>query len=130
MSWWEITVRMFGLVAALALVLFLAWAVMRWMNKRLPGLGGGGGGRLIHVLERMPVGKSGQLLLVRVQDKVLFVAVSEHNAEKLCEFDDPEGLITGPEVMENPSFSEALKDAMGKIGLGNKGGGGKGEGEQ
>lgn len=115
-------------VIALALVLGLAWVLLRWMNKRVPGMGGGA--RLIKVLDRVALGKSGSLLLVRVQDKVLLVAFSERAVEKLCEFDDPDGTLSLPDVVDTPSFAAALKDAAAKIGIGGKDGKGDGSGTE
>lgn len=98
------------MLLALALVLFLAWFILRWMNKRVPGMGGTGNGKFVKVLERVPTGKSGSIMLIRVENKVILVAVTEHAVEKLCEFDDPEGNLDLP-VQEFPSFASALKDA-------------------
>ncbi len=116
MSIWEAAGRIIGALVALALVLFLAWWVLRWVNKRVPGMGAAGGAnRLIKVLDRVSVGKNSTVVLMRVEDKVLLVAVSEHAIEKLQEFDDPDGKIKLPETPQNLQFSSVMKDAMSRF---------------
>jgi flagellar biosynthetic protein FliO len=110
---------------ALVLVLFLAWLLLRWMNRRVPGMGGGG--RLIKVLDRTQAGKNSSILLLRVQDKVFLVAVSEHAIEKLYEFDDSDGQIAPPKAPEYASFSNTLKDAAKRFSTRGKGDGEDGQ---
>lgn len=119
MPLYEVVLRVISALAALVVVLLLAWLLLRWLNKRMPGMSGGSA-RMITVLDRVAVGKSGVVLLLRVQDKVFLVAVNEHAIEKLHEFEDPEGIMKLPDVVANPSFAEALKDAAGKVGFGKK----------
>ncbi len=101
-------------IAALVIVLLLAWVTLRWMSKRMPGLSGGSG-RMINVLDRVTVGKNASILLIRVQDKVILVAASEHAFEKLYEFDDPDGTVSSVQDMESVKFSSVLKDAASKF---------------
>lgn len=122
MEYWDAAAKILGTLAALVLVLLLAWLLLRWMNKRMPGVSGGAQ-RAIKVLDRLPVGKNGTILLLRVQDKVLLVAVGERGAEKLYEFDDPDGKFDLPKPGGTTGFSDALKDAAKKMGLGKKDGG-------
>lgn len=110
MQFWEYAGRFVAAIIALALVLACAWLLLRWMNRRVPGLSGGAN-RLIQILDRVSVGKTSSIILLRVQDKVILVAVSEHAMEKLYEFDDPDGEIALPPAAEFPNFSDALKDA-------------------
>lgn len=122
----ETIMRILGAIAALALVLFLAYILLRWLNKRMPGLGAGGAaGKMITVLDRVTLGKNSSILLVRVQDRVFLVGISENAVQTLAEFDDPEGELTLPDKGENPSFSEAMKDAVAKMGFGKKDKGGR-----
>ena len=107
----EVVGRILGAMVALVLVLLAAWMLLRWMGSRMPGMGGGGASRLVKVLDRVNVGKGSCILLLRVQDKVLLVAMTEHGTEKLCEFDDPDGTMMPPVQAEVPAFSTALKDA-------------------
>ncbi len=116
----EMVLRILGAIAALALVLFLAWFILRWLNRRVPSMGGGGGkaaGRMITVLDRVHLGKNSSLLLVRVQDKVYLVGISEHTVQTLAEIDDPDGELALPEAGQNPSFTAALRDAVAKMGV-------------
>ncbi len=110
----ETILRIMGALAALALVLFLAWFTLRWLGTRMGGTPGGSN-RLLHILDRVSFGKNSSLLLVRVQQKVYFMAVSEHAIEKIGEFDDPEGLIQTPSPTEVLPFSDTMKQAMQKL---------------
>lgn len=126
MSFLEVVFRLLGAIAALAFVLFLAWVVLRWAGKHTAG-SSARSGRMIQILDRVSTGRNSSVLLLRVQDKVLVVAMSEHAIEKLCEIDDPGQEFKQPETPESVSFSVALKDAVSKMGLGTnnkpKGGG-------
>ena len=118
-AFWRIALTL----GALVLVLVLAWLLLRWMNRRVPGMGGApGAGRLIRVLDRLPVNRDCQLMLVKVRDRVVLLAVSAHHTEKLCEFDDADGTFAPAVAAESPTFSAALKDAARKFGLGPKDG--------
>ncbi len=114
MSFWEAAARIIGAIFSLVFVLFLAYLLLNWLNKRMPGMSGGAG-RLIQVLDRISAGRNGSIMLLRVQDKVLLVAVTDKTATKLCEFDDPEGKIKNAETAESMNFSAVLKDALGKF---------------
>lgn len=116
MPFFEAAARIVGAIAALGLVLLLAYFLLHWLNKRMPGMSGGPN-RLIQVLDRVAVGRGGSIMLLRVQDKVLLVAVTDKAVEKLCEFDDPEGKIAQPEPLQAMDFSAALKEAGAKFGL-------------
>lgn len=113
---WDLVGRIMGALVALILVLLAAWMLLRWMNNRVPGMGGGGAARLVKVLDRVAVGRNSSILLLRVQDKVLLVAMTEHGAEKLCEFDDPDGTIA-PDTPAGdvPGFAAVLKDTARKL---------------
>lgn len=113
----ELVLRFLGAIVALAFVLFLAWLTLRFMNKRVPGFGTGTG-RMIKILDRVGTGRGSSLMLIRIQDKVMLIAQSEHAIEKLCEFDDPENLIVSLEPENTMDFSAALKDAVAKFGQG------------
>ncbi len=116
--------RITGAIVALVLVLLSAWLILRWIGKKMPGVSGGSA-RLIQVLDRYGVGRGSTLLLIRVQSKVMLVAISEHTAEKLCEFDDPEEKITSmSKVADTMDFSAALSGAIKQF----KNRGNKGEG--
>lgn len=118
MPLWEAVLRIIGALFSLAVVLFLAYAVLRWMNKRVPGLNGPvGNQRLIEVLDRVSAGRNSNIMLLRVQDKVILVAMSENSIEKLQEFDDPDRKISRGETPDEISFAAILKDAAAKTGF-------------
>ncbi len=114
MGFGETILRILGALAALALVLFLAWFILRWMGSRMGGTPGGAK-RLLNILDRVSFGKNSSLLLVRVQSKVYFLAVSDHAIAKIGEFDDPDGEIQTPPPGEMIPFSDAMKQAMQKL---------------
>lgn len=117
----ETIVRILSAIAALALVLVLAYLFLRWLNRRVPGVGAGSApGKMITVLDRVTLSRTSSILLVRVQDRVFLVGISEHAIETLAELDDPEGKLKLPDPGDNPTFSAALKDAVGKMGFGSK----------
>lgn len=122
MSFWEAIIRVLGAILALALVLFLAWLVLRLLNRAMPGLQGtsAGRGRFVQVLERIPYGKGTTLLLLRVQNTVMLVACTEHAVEKLWEIEDADGSFQPPAPGEMPSFADSLKSAAGRMGLGKR----------
>lgn len=117
MGFGEAVLRVIGAIVALALVLFLAWLMLRWMNGRMPG-NRGGSGRMIQVLDRLSFGRGSGLLLVRVHNKVLLVGFSDQHSQTLCEFDDPEGSIKALDDVEPISFQDALKNAARQAGFG------------
>lgn len=112
---WDATIKIVGALAALAFVLFLAWLVLRWIGKRTQGVGNAQQ-RHIKVIERMQVGRNSTLLLLKLNAKVLLVAVSERGAEKLYEFDDEDGKFDFKRPEALPSFAEALKSATKRFG--------------
>jgi flagellar biogenesis protein FliO len=123
LSGWSVALQFIGALVALALVLLLAWVVLRWVNKRRPGYGGGNASRAIRVLDRVVVGRNSTLLLLRVKDTVMLVAVSEHAIQKLAEYDASEADCAPHTAADLPSFAQALRDAGKKLGLGKKDGG-------
>ncbi len=102
--------RLLGVLVVLVLVLLAAWLALRWVNKKAPGVGTGGSARLIRVLDRVAISRTSSILLLRVQDKVFLVAMTEHGAEKLSEFDDPSGAIAPPPQGQGQAFSSILLD--------------------
>ena len=111
----ELVARISGAMLALVLVLLAAWLLLRWLNNHVPGMGGGTT-RLLKVLDRVAVGRNSSILLLRVQDKVLLVAMTDHDAEKLCEFDDPDGTIAPPVTAgQVPGFAAILKETAQKM---------------
>ncbi|MDL2294136.1 flagellar biosynthetic protein FliO [Ruminococcaceae bacterium OttesenSCG-928-D13] len=112
---WEVFRDLLTTLLALVLVLVLAWLALRWLNRRVPGMGGGSTERLIKVLDRVTVGKNTVLVLVQVKNTVMLVAVGDHTVEKLAEFDAADGAFDIPKAaQQNPSFADALKDTLAK----------------
>lgn len=119
-------VRILGAIAALAIVLVLAYFFLRWLSRRGMGIGTGSAkSRMITVLDRITLGRNSSILLVKVQERVFLVGINEHSIQTLAEIDDPEGELRLPDPGENPAFSDALKDAVSKMGFGKKDKGGR-----
>lgn len=112
----EALLRILGALVALGFVLFLAWFVLQWLNKRMPGTVTGAG-RMIQVLDRAAFGKNNHLILAKVDTKVFLLAFSEHSVETVAEFDDPDGKYTTAKPVDAPNFSAMLKDAAAQMGL-------------
>jgi flagellar biosynthetic protein FliO len=112
---WDVVVRLISAGLVLVLVLLLAWLVLRWLSRRMPGAGVPTKKRAIKVLDRLSMGRSGTVMLLRVKDKVLLVAMTDHGAEKLYEFDDPDGEFDLEKPGEAPAFADALKDAARRL---------------
>lgn len=100
---------LFTTFAALVGVLLLAWALLRWMGKRMPGQVGS---RQIKLLDRVAVAPDKCLLLVRVADRTMLVGMSSHSVEKLCDIDDPEGLLEQPANPDKGSFASIMLERM------------------
>ena len=114
MGFGDVILKILGAIVALGVVLFLAWFTLRLLNKRMPGMSGGNN-RLIQVLDRVAFGKNGSLLLVRVQDKVFLVAISEHAIQTVHTFEDPDEIMKLPQLNETIPFSDAFKQAVSKL---------------
>ncbi len=117
MGFGETILRIMGALLALVIVLALAWFVLHWLSKRMGGVSAfGRSGRLLQVLDRTPLGKNSSLVLVRVQNKVYLLALSEHCIQTVNEWDDPDENIKPPPPPENLlSFQDALKEAAKKL---------------
>ena len=110
MNFWEAIVRVLGAILALALVLFLAWLVLRLLNRAMPGLQGtaAGRGRFVQVPERIPYGKGPTLLLLRVQSTVILVACSVPAGEKLWGIYVPDANHLYPPSRQHSSLSDPM----------------------
>lgn len=115
----EVSLRIVGAIVALVLVLFLAWLLLNWLGNRMPGLRTGSG-RLIQVLDRVSLGRSSGLMLVRVHTRVLLVGFSDKTIELISEFDDPDETIKKLDDAEPMGFQDALKSAAKQLGFGKK----------
>ncbi|MDL2219917.1 flagellar biosynthetic protein FliO [Ruminococcaceae bacterium OttesenSCG-928-O06] len=124
----EAVLQLVGAILGLIVVLLLAWVLLSWLSRRLPGVSGGAG-RMIQILDRVSVGRNSVILLVRAGGKVFLVAVSDHAVEKLCEFDDEAGEFVPAVPAQAVPFSDALRDAAKKFGFkGKRDDNGDGEG--
>ena len=61
------------LILVMAGIFALTWLTTRFLSRRLPG---GGKTRHLQIIEKLPVGKSQQIALVRVGDEHFMVGIS------------------------------------------------------
>lgn len=97
-------------LAALAIVLLLAYVALKWMGQKLPTQNAS---RHIKVLDRMVLGREKYLMLVRVAEKTVLVGVSTNSVEKICEIEDPEAMLEVP-APQGVSFADVLKESLKK----------------
>ena len=100
--------KMLAILAAIAVVFFLAWFVTRAV-----ALNGSfnGKGKYFTVIEKFPVAKDSYIMLIKSFDKLLLVGMSPSGITLLKEFDadsvDFEDIKT-----EKQSFSSVLKSTL------------------
>lgn len=70
---------LFGVIA----VVLLAYAFTKWLSKRYQGMSSG---RCVQVVERLPVGKDRDLLLIRMNGQAYLLGVTGHGITTICSF--------------------------------------------
>ncbi len=101
-----------GLLGALLIfagVLVLTYWATKYMSRRFAG---GAGSRHIQVIERVSIGQSQQLLLVRVAEKTMLIGTAGQNVSKLCDIE--EELSEVPEEAGPTPFSQLLGGLLNK----------------
>jgi len=104
-----------GMLAAVAAILAMAYWTTRWIASR-----GGRGfspvqdSRNFRVAGRINVGRSGQLLLVCLEERCLLLGVTEHSITVLKELEGEEAARWLEDAPVPPSFWEALQKNLGK----------------
>ena len=113
---WEL----FGVFAAVVLILFLAYYVTKWIGTH-GGMTGGAmsirtdGAEKFRVLAQLGVGRNERLVLVRLEQRCYLIGVTEHQITLLRELDEDEAaqwLAYGP--ASATSFMDALGEALRK----------------
>lgn len=109
---WSGILSFLGVLAVLALVLFLAYKSTKLVGRVYPSQGTKNGN--FEIIDRLVLSRESSLMIVRMHDKVLLLGVTGQRIEKLDEL-DPE-LFSAMENPENPerSFSGIFKDAVNK----------------
>lgn len=78
MSFWTVLSSLFAVVIALAIVLGLAYVVLRLLRRWQDRVHGAAedGGRPIRFLRTLPLGQSERVVLIEVRDEVMLVGVT------------------------------------------------------
>lgn len=112
---WEL----FGVLAAVILILILAYYATKWIGKH-GGMAGGtmsvraDGAEKFRVLAQLTVGRNERLLLVRLEEKCFLLGVTEHGITMLRELEEDEASkwLDADALAAPPSFIEALGEAL------------------
>jgi len=105
------------MLAAVAAVLVLAYWTTRWVGRSgLAGPAAGLGDEKLCVLRRLRLGQNEQLVLVRLQARVLLLGVTAGGVSLLRELEPEESAawLAGPDRASGtgqPSFLESLQKA-------------------
>ncbi len=94
----------------LILILFLAYFSVKLLAKKQRI---SGAGKLIKVLDQVSIGQDKVLVVVKVADKTMLIAMSSNTVTKVCELDND---YCEKFILQNPvmPFSEVLKSAFNK----------------
>jgi len=108
MTLFQELLKMLVILAAIALVFFLAWFVTRAV-----ALNGSfnGKGKYFTVLEKFPVAKDSYIMLIKSFDKLLLVGMTPGSMTVLKEF-DANSVDLGNFVPEKQSFSSIFKTTL------------------
>lgn len=91
MSFYQSVTALMGTLGALLAVLLLVYALLKWMGWRRGPMQAGT--RHIKLLDRVSIAPDKCLLLVRVAEKTMLVGFSSHSVEKICDIEDPDGVL-------------------------------------
>lgn len=102
------------------LVTGLILALAYWFTRHVVGrmaVGGPGHGRRLAVLEQITVGKDEKLLVVRMGERVYFLAVTQGGVTTLRELSPEEAAPwlddqAGPQLTAGDSFAQALRRVL------------------
>lgn len=96
---------------SLVLVLALAYFLLKWLSRRVNVQSGTS--QKIRIIDRVPLAPDKCLLVVRVAEKTVLVGMSSHCVAKICDIEDPDGILTqtGP---SQESFASLLRRSVGK----------------
>lgn len=105
---WPELLQMLAILAAIALVFFLAWFITRAV-----ALNGSfnGKGKYFTVLEKFPVAKDSFIMLVKSFDKLLLVGMTPGGMTLLKEI-DADSVDLSEFVAEKVSFSSIFKNTL------------------
>lgn len=106
-----------GMLAAVILILVMAYVVSKWVAGHGPLYAGGRSGvESLCVLRQISVGRNERLLLVRLQERCLLVGVTAGGMTLLAELTQEEAAqwLQKREAPASPSFLDALKENLSK----------------
>ncbi len=83
-TWWVQTVLALGVVISLIFA-------MRWLVRKMNGTAAmGGGGSLVEVLARAPIGYKTQVVFLRVNERIIVAGQTPAGINTLAQFDEPD----------------------------------------
>ena len=111
-----------GVLAAVVLILYLAYAATKWLGTHsLPGGAGAlfasGSAERFRLLAQLGVGRNERLVLVRLDERCYLLGVTEHQITLLRELDGEEAerwLTQSERAPEASGFAEVLRRNMRK----------------
>lgn len=111
-----------GVLAAVVLILYLAYAATKWIGTHsLPGgvgsLLASGAAERFRLLAQLGVGRNERLVLVRLEERCYLLGVTEHQITLLRELDGEEAarwLTQSERAPEASGFAEVLRRNMRK----------------
>lgn len=100
------------MLAAVVVVLVLAYLATRWISTRgIGGVMGGGSGGDFCVLRQIVVGRSERLMLVRLRERCLLLGVTAGGISLLMELEPEEAEDWfNPKPNAAPSFLDILRE--------------------
>lgn len=96
---------------SLVAVLVLAYFLMRWLSRRMNV--NSGVSRKIKIIDRAALAPDKCLFVVRVAEKTILVGMSPNSVSKLCDIDDPDGVLDECEAAQE-SFASILRGSISK----------------
>jgi flagellar biosynthetic protein FliO len=100
----NLALSLLGMLLLLLLIFAGAYFTTRFIGGRYQGRMGAG--KNAEILERVPLGRDGSLLIVRAGGKVLLLGVTSHHIDRLAELDEaPFAALSGPQPRQSEFYA-------------------------
>jgi flagellar protein FliO/FliZ len=86
-----------GFICVIVLTIYAS----RWYARRMGTIAGG---KHIHIIDRMVVGKNSSIMIIDVEGVQYLIGVNEHRIELIKELDEPIDLRMASKAEDNKSF--------------------------